>query len=377
MLVTLPCLLLLLDFWPLQRFRPSAAGGLALLAEKLPFLLLALASCWITYRVQQSGGAVSMAYAPGLRLANFLVALARYLGLFFWPAGLAVMYPHSGHMPSGQARQRPWILVGWCWLVGLLVPVSGVLVQVGMQALADRYTYLPVLGLELALLWTLDLWATGTGRRAVLAGGAGLALAGCIWATWREQAVWHDSRTLFEQAVRHTRNNYLALGNLGIAYWMDGRTDDGAECFRQALAIQPDYAPALVGYGNYCSIKRRFAEAANCYRKAITTGIREPQPFLNLAMMLLALDRVEEAVEPCRRAIALEPLYPEAHAHLGYALYRLGRNEEALHELQVALRQRPDYARARIWLDAVRQADHGVATQRERAGGEGARGGDE
>jgi tetratricopeptide (TPR) repeat protein len=263
-LVALPPLLLLLDFWPLRRFAPGVPAGPGqswkeLLWEKVPFFLLALGAAVVTLRMQADEGAFTLNLPLSARLANAFVSIPRYLGKFFWPFNLTVCYPHPGHWPAvgvgaavalvlaitgaalWQARRRPWLLVGWGWFLVMLAPVLGV-VQAGFQAMADRYTYLPILGLQLALLSTLPGLAWSFVARSAWTGFVGLLLAGCAVRTWVQAGTWRDPHTLFEHALAVTERNDMAHYFLGATLLAEGRADE-AECHvRRAIEINPDYA---------------------------------------------------------------------------------------------------------------------------------------
>jgi hypothetical protein len=302
MFVTLPFLLLLLDLWPLGRVSrvrcpvSGAAGAeqgngartalsasappekttLAdkavrapcpwsrLVVEKLPFLILAVVSSVVTFFVQRKGGAVaSVVGLPlGLRVENALVSYGRYLFKTVWPADLATLYPHPGHWPAwhvlaavcllvgvsllviAQRRTWPFVLVGWFWFVGTLVPVIG-LVQVGIQSMADRYTYLPSVGLLVALVW---LAQEAAGRvRLKPAGVAAAAVAACCAVacaalTWRQIGFWRDTETLFSRAVAVTKENYLAYNNLGFYLANHGRTAEALTNYQASVRLKPDHA---------------------------------------------------------------------------------------------------------------------------------------
>src|SRR6185437_15165309 len=230
MLVTLPFLLLLLDYWPLKRF--DAGVFQPLVQEKIPFFILSVASCAITFLAQKNGGAVVENISFPSRFINAAVSILEYLWKFIWPFDLSMVYPLPRSQPIAlavsaillvsifttlalaQRHRRPWLLVGWLWFIGMLVPTLG-LVQVGLQAMADRYTYLPILGLQLALLWTLReaalFWKT---RRLALA-VAVLVLTANGARTWNQIRFWRDSKTLYEHALAVTKENYLAESDLG------------------------------------------------------------------------------------------------------------------------------------------------------------------
>ncbi|HEX5041259.1 MAG TPA: tetratricopeptide repeat protein [Candidatus Polarisedimenticolaceae bacterium] len=323
MLVTFPFALLLLDFWPLQR-----RGWKGLLLEKVPWVLLALASSVVTYLVQRAGRAVGgfEQYPWPVRLGNAVLACGTYLRKTLWPTDLAVFYPHPGvHLSWGAValwglllagisvaalRERhrlPWFFVGWFWFVGTLVPTLG-LIQVGEQAMADRYTYVPLVGIFLAGVWAVAEWVPGRSAQAGLAAAAVLACAGAT--RIRELPAWRDSATLWTRALEATADNYTAMLNLSALRIEQGRLPDAAALLRRAVVLRPD----------------------------------NPMIRSNLGLVLTHLGQSEEAAVQYRRALELEPNYPEAHSNLGYWLVTKGRRDEAIAHWREAIRLAGDYA---------------------------------
>ena len=261
MLVTLPFVLLLLDFWPLRRFqlstvpcRLSTYGRLVL--EKWPFFLLSAGACVVTFIAQQESGALGVSPA-GPRVENALVAYARYLGKTLWPNVLAIPYPPVRHWPLAvaalaavllavltlgalwQGRRFPYIAVGWLWFLGTLIPVIGI-IQVGDQSMADRYTYFPLIGLFVALVWTATEIAPG-GRyqpAALATVGAGVLLV-CAMVTRQQVRLWRNSETLFLHATEVTRGNYVAHNGLGLHYFKQGRVDEAVRQYRGGPPNEP------------------------------------------------------------------------------------------------------------------------------------------
>ncbi|MCX6954304.1 MAG: tetratricopeptide repeat protein [Verrucomicrobia bacterium] len=375
MLVTLPCVLLLLDFWPLRRtgwLAPAEAGGAGpkaeavgwLVLEKAPMFLLVVASSWATYRVQQAGGAVTAALSADARLANAVVAVGRYLGKFLVPADLAVLYPHPGYWPGGtvaaavavvvaltagavwQVRRRPWLAVGWLWFLGTLVPVSGAAVQVGLQAMADRYTYLPMLGVQLAVLWTLREKVTTAGARLACAWGAAAALAACAVATTRQLGVWRDSGTLFDQALAATKDNYAAHDNRGLFRFKAGRTEEAMADYRAALTINPGYMNANNNLGHALAEQGRPAEAVPLYRAALKAQPGNLEVRNNLANALSDLNQLDEAMEHYEYVLARQPDHANALNGSGVVLAMQNRLPEAKARLERSLRVAPANASA-------------------------------
>lgn len=383
MLVTLPCVLLLLDAWPLRRVRGLAFGRdreegamlsaeganastrtststvAALLLEKLPFFALAAGSSVATYLVQKAGGSVTEALSLDARLGNAVVAVVRYLGKFLAPFDLAVLYPHPGHWPARkivaalfvigvltaiagwQLRRRPWIAVGWCWFLGTLVPVIGI-VQVGLQSMADRYTYLTMLGVQIAGLWTLRDWIKSPGaRRAWAIAGAGVLLA-CAARTWNQQGVWQNSFTLFDHALAVTTDNYLAYNNRGIHLGDAGRTAEAMEDYRRALAVRPDYPEANNNLGRILVHEGRPAEAVPYLRRAVAAKPAQLEARNNLANALSDTGALAEAMEHYAFVLARDPRHVNALTNSAVALAMQGKLPEAQARLEQALLIKPD-----------------------------------
>ena len=380
MLVTLPCVLLLLDVWPLGRtaWWPGAGAPAArktetvgwLVAEKAPFFLLVAASSVVTYLVQRGGGSVSSALTLDERLANAVVAVARYLGKFFVPVDLAVLYPHPGHWAPGyvaaalglvgvltvgavwQGRRRPWIAVGWCWFLGTLVPVIG-LVQVGLQSMADRYTYLPMLGVQVALGWTVRDAATSPGARRAAAWAGAAVLGVCAVATTRQIGVWENSRTLFDRAVAVTTGNYVAHDNRGLYLFKAGRIDEAMQDYRAALAINPGYLNANNNLGHAFTELGRPAEAVPRFRVALKAQPDHLEVRNNLANALADLGQLAEATEHYDFVLARRPDHSNALNGSAVLLAMQNRPAEAKARLERVLRLAPDNASAHANLGNV------------------------
>ena len=380
MLVTLPFLLVLLDWWPLGRFdltrastRHSTATPAAALAgalwEKLPLAALAAASCWVTIVAQQRGKAVvtSEVLPLGVRCANALVAYGRYLVKTFWPVDLAVFYPYPAAPPSlwrwGAAlvvlagitvfvvvrrRREPFLLVGWCWYLGTLVPVIG-LVKVGAQFVADRYTYVPLIGIFIAAAWGVPLLCRSFARgRLVLGTAVGTALALCVALSWLQVGTWLNSRTLFEHALRVNPDNWLAHNNLGTVLTNAGKADEAIAHYQEALRIKPDYDTAHYNYANVLVGRGRIDEAVNHYREAVRLNRNYIEAYDNLGTVLLRQGNLEEAQLMYHKVLEINPDQPEAHNNLGAVLLKQGRRANALPAFAAAVRLDPDFFRARV-----------------------------
>ncbi|HTY85956.1 MAG TPA: tetratricopeptide repeat protein [Candidatus Acidoferrum sp.] len=373
MLVTLPFVMLLLDYWPLNRLAPVASPAertllqawSTLLFEKIPFLLLSSATCVVTVLAQRN--AIGSAHAFGLatRIENALVAYVVYLRQLGYPAGLAAFYPH----PRGDVspweiglsllillaisvgtvtgrRRCPYLLVGWLWYLGMLVPVIGFL-QVGDQAWADRYTYLPQIGLYILLAWGARDWCGDRRQRRLGIGFAAVAILGIFLALARIQTrYWRDSLSLWTHTLACTSKNYMAHNNLGMALAAQGWVVEAIGHFEQALQFQPDDVKAHINLGVALANQGRFAEAADHYAQALRLKPDEAEAHNNLGIALAAQGRATAAVEHYQRALQLQPDYAEAHNNLGVALASQGRTTDALKHYLQALQLKPDFAQA-------------------------------
>jgi tetratricopeptide (TPR) repeat protein len=364
MLVTLPFVLLLLDAWPLARLGSrglDANRARRALLEKLPLFVLAAAASAVTLVAQRAGGALqTLDHVPfGSRAANAAVAAVRYVVRAIWPADLAVFYPlprddlgpglvaAAALVLAGATalallafRRRPWWAVGWLWFAGMLVPVIG-LVQVGGQAMADRYTYLPLVGLALALAFEARARATSPRRRALLAALAVAALAALSVATFRQAATWRTSETLFRQALSSTRDNAVAHINLGLALARSGRAAEGALHAREALRIAPGHANAHALLAELRALEGRHDEALAAYRRALALRPGTVRWHVAIGRSLRALGRSERALAELEVAHSLAPGDPHVHAELGLTLFEARRVAEALAHWDEALRLDP------------------------------------
>jgi tetratricopeptide (TPR) repeat protein len=379
MLVTWPFVMLLLDYWPLRRLadatskeyrrgasrREAPTGIAALVREKLPLFLIVAASAVITFVAQSHDRAVrTLADAPvALRLSNALVSYAKYLLLTFWPNDLAVYYPFAG-IPAwqiigaaflligitvfcvSQRRIRPYLVVGWLWFLGTLVPVIGI-VQVGGQTMADRYFYIPSIGLFIALVFGLadvaKSWRVAPSLSAGVTGGVLLVLATLTNAQVQR---WRDSFTLFEHTLAVTPPNLRIEHNLGVALGASNRYDEAAAHFEKALQIDPNFYDGLVAMGVTRAHQGRLPEAIEYFRAAIHSQPDVPKARVQLAHALWTEKRDEAALEEMRRASELAPKDADIRADFGLALALVGRLQEAIEQLHEALRLNPNNAEA-------------------------------
>jgi tetratricopeptide (TPR) repeat protein len=377
--VTWPFVMLLLDYWPLRRLadatskeyrrsashRGAATGIASLVREKLPLFPIVAASAVITYVAQSHDRAVrTLVDAPiALRLSNALVSYMKYLLLAFWPNDLAVYYPFAG-IPAwqvigaaflligitvfcvSQRRIRPYFMVGWLWFLGTLVPVIGI-VQVGGQIMADRYFYIPSIGLFIALVFALaDIaksWRVAPALSAGIAGGILLILATLTNAQIQR---WRDSFTLFEHTLAVTPPNLRIEHNLGVAFGASDRYDEAAEHFEKALQIDPNFYDGLVAMGVTRAHQGRLPEAIEYFQAAIRSQPGAPKAHVQLAHALWNQNQDQAALEEMRRASQLAPKDADIRADLGLALGLAGRIPEAIEQLNEALRLNPNSAEA-------------------------------
>lgn len=375
MMVTFPCVLLLLDFWPLKRFRlgnaeptdnanenPSRSIGMLVL-EKIPFFLLTIGASIVTFRVQRGTGAViSLELLPlTQRFQNAAVALVGYLRKTLWPHDLAVFYPHphsfSLWLVAGALllllavtavaalrwRRQAYLLVGWLWFLGTLFPVIGI-VQVGSQGMADRYTYLPLIGVFIAAVWGLtalaDHWPAS---RKSLQRLAGVALVGCLIVTSLQLRTWQDSYKLFSHALSVTPDNFLARDNLGTALDKLGRSEEAVEQFQRSAQLEPR-APISFNNLGWHHERAGNLEAAMEYYQ--TTLRIQPNFFLghyNIARLLTTQGRLDEATQHYYQCLRLDPHDPGVHYLLGAVLARLNQPDAAMTHFKSALRNKPNY----------------------------------
>jgi tetratricopeptide (TPR) repeat protein len=361
MLVTLPFVLLLLDYWPLER-----KMSWRLLVEKIPFFVLAVISSVITFLVQRSAGAVSDIDTLSLnyRITNAFLSYAEYIGKMFWPQNLAVFYP----LPAAASfsfwqvamyallllgisflvvrlgRSQRYLLTGWFWFVGTLIPVIGI-VQVGQQAYADRYTYIPYIGLFIMLAWGLpQLLSKWAQRKIALGVSMVLVLTALGICASRQVSYWKNSITLFSHAIEVTQNNYLAYNNVGLAYGNLGRGTEAIESYKNAIRIRPSYAEAHFGLGFAYYKLGRDTEAIESYKNAIRIKPAYAEAHNNLGVSYGNLGRITEAMGAYKNAVRIKPAYTDAHVNLGNAYLAIGDKNSALAEYNILKSLNPQSA---------------------------------
>ena len=403
MLVTLPFVLLLLDYWPLKRFRFAAAltsphlffngssksddksyshqsdipsglssafqnrSFLSLIREKIPLFVLSAFSCGVTYLSQDASGAVrSLEVIPlTSRIANALVSYVGYIGKMIYPLKLAVFYPYPAIIPGWRIAgagsilitmcylswkirvKHPYVLIGWFWYLGTLIPVIG-LVQVGSQAMADRHAYVPLIGLFIAGVWSVSEFLKVYLSRYKLIPIVATLLIGILFMiTWKQIGYWKNSATLFQHTIDVTTDNYLALNNLGNAMVHLGKNDEAYQHYTEALRIKPHDANAHYNMGILLTTKGKLDEAIGHYKAAIRSNPYLKKAYYNLGTILQQKGSNAEAIINFLYALRLDSRFAEAHNNLGVLLAQQGKiNEAAAHFLK-AVHIKTDYIAAR------------------------------
>jgi len=366
MAVTLPFVLLLLDFWPLARM--SRPAFVRLFMEKLPLILLAALASAATIQAQLQVGAVVAvdALPPGERLANAVVSYLAYIGKLVWPARLGVFYPHrESSLPTAQvvaigtvlvlvtaaalraARRAPYLVVGWLWYLGTLLPVIGI-VQVGTQAMADRYTYVPAIGLFIAVAWGVAALAARRPAPRGLAMAAAVLLVALAARTVVQLRAWRDSASLFAATIAAVPDSWVAHYNLGNAWMAAGRTAEAEAEFSETVRLRPRFARGHNNLGDALDALGRHERAIAAYQEAIRVNPEMAEAYNNLGTSLAALGRLQEAEVRLREALKRQPEFVEAWLNLGIVLRRQGRLAESREALSRAVLLRPDFDRARF-----------------------------
>jgi tetratricopeptide (TPR) repeat protein len=347
MVVTLPFVLLLIDFWPLKRIaecgvrsadsnRGSTVGRLLL--EKLPFFALTIASCVVTRLVQNGALWSTNSLSFHFRVANALMSYLRYISKMFWPTDLALIYPYPHFWPMAGvivvalllamcsalailwAKRFPYLTVGWFWYLGTLVPAIG-LVQAGVQSMADRYTYLPSIGLFIIVAWGLnDVLNFHPQKTKITAVAGSLALAGCLAVTSIQLNYWRNSVELFWHTVQVTTDNYAAENCLGTALENIGKKDDAEKLYAESVRIEPDYPLGQFNLGMILLEQGRADEASNHLAIAAQLASRDPVMQFDFGTYLLQHGKPDEAANHFKAALAAKPDFPEARRSLDEAL---------------------------------------------------------
>lgn len=377
MLVTLPFVLLLLDYWPLRRFQFRYQYGsrnvqkkpviISLIREKIPFFILSAASCAITFFAQKKGGAIGSLDVFPLkdRIANTIGSYAEYIGKMFWPVKLSVFYPKPGVFPVWKiigacfllvsisymvikySRRYPWLCVGWLWYLGTLVPVIG-LVQVGVQSMADRYTYIPLIGLFIIIAWgfteVLSKWSY---NNLVFIPIAATVISILAIATWFQVRYWSNSISLFEHAIEVTDNNYIAHNNLGFALKEKDKINEAVEHYLEAVRIKPDFEIAHLNIGVVLADRGDYEGAIKKFNEVLRIKPDFTKAYLNLGNTMLKQRRIGDALRHYSKALLLDPYSANAYNGLGAAMVSIGKNQKAISLFQKALQLEPGHEDAK------------------------------
>src|ERR1051326_745971 len=371
MLVTWPFVMLLLDYWPLRRLEtrgdshlPRGFGGL--IAEKLPFFALSGASCVVTFLAQREGTAVAplQEISIGARALNAIISYARYIAKLIWPTGLAPIYPYVPHWPRGDAliatllfavitglsiwqwKRRPYLVTGWAWYLGTLVPVIG-LVQVGNQSIADRYTYIPAIGLFVMVVWSMTEWVGNYPWRAMIARLAAIgSVTALALATQNQLMYWQNTETLFRHAIAVTTNNYVAWSSLGFYFADRHETRQAERCFHTALAINPRSFFAWNKLATILLDEGRYDEAMGACQMALSLNPQMPAAHRTLGLLLMKQGKAQEAIQQYEESLRFEPENASAHYNLANALAGQGEYQKAREHDQESVRLDPSSADA-------------------------------
>ncbi|HEY2711339.1 MAG TPA: tetratricopeptide repeat protein [Chthoniobacterales bacterium] len=359
-LVTLPFVLLLLDYWPLGRWQGQWSVLRGLLGEKIPLFILSAASCAVTIVAQKEAFAAIHKVPFADRLGNAAISYVIYLAQTICPVRLAVLYPYPEHGFSTFAailallllasvsvalficrNSYPYLLVGWLWFLGMLVPMSG-LVQVGWQSRADRYTYLPQIGLYLSASWGVtELFKRSNQYRRVMAAAVLFVILSLIIRTRVQTSSWQDSETLWRSAIANTTDNYIAHNNLGEALFEEGRLDEAIVEYEKARQINGSLAEAEYNLGNIFLQKGNASRAITHYENALRMQPRYPEAECNLGNVLAQNGEQSEAIYHYQRAVEMKPESAESHANLANALLKTGETRQAIEHYRKAVAIRP------------------------------------
>jgi tetratricopeptide (TPR) repeat protein len=374
MLVTLPFVMLLLDFWPLKRLTISTLPRL--LAEKWPFFLVSAAGCAVTVLTQQHVVLAARHFSLPWRMGNSLLSYAVYLKHTVYPAGLALLYPHpENQLPAARVclaaailliisiaallgwRKHPYLLMGWFWFLGMFVPVIGMM-QTGDQSRADRYTYLPQIGLFILLAWGAEaLTRSWPGRRRLLSCAAGFILAALMAAAYQQTTYWKNSLTLWNRTLALWPESYIAHCNLGIALADEGQTSDAVRHFNRALELNPDDAKSINNLGKVLTSQGKLGEAMEHFNHALQLDPNDVKALNNLGVALADQGKWGDAIQQFNRALQLQPQDANACFNLANAFAAQQDFDDADQNYELALQINPDFADA--------QCNYGLALARQ------------
>ena len=386
MLVTLPFVLLLLDYWPLGRLKLEQGGPdnevpaksryhvksefLKLMLEKIPLFALTTGACILTFIAQQEGALINAnKLSLSTRLTNAVVSYLEYLKKMIWPNDLAVFYPHPESTLAAWKwvvcfvvlvtitaisikfiKKVPYFAVGWFWYLGTLIPVIGI-VQVGGQAMADRYTYIPLIGIFIIVAWGVpELISKWNHKEKVLSVSVGIIILILLITTWGQVSHWKNSITIFKHALKvaneNSYNSYLINYHLGNAFWNKRKTGEAISHYKMAIKINPDYAPTYNNLGIILGAEGKTEEEISHYKMAIKINPDVAEAHSNLANVLQKRGKNSEAISHYKMAIKIKPDYAPAYNNLGNALGKEGKFSEAISHYKMAIKITPDYAMA-------------------------------
>ena len=394
MVVTLPFVLLLLDYWPLNRIQAKQTNDrigkpspgypmLRLVYEKIPLFVLSGISCAVTLLAQKKGEALGLleVYPPMMRVANAVVSYVKYIQKLIWPHDLAILYPYPEVITAWQVfaasavlgcitfltiryrKRLPWLFVGWFWYVGTLVPVIG-LVQAGVQAMADRYTYIPLIGLFLILTRGASV-LTGKWRykKIALSVVTTVVFGVLISSAWAQVGYWKNSIRLFEHALRVTNGNYVIHNNLGFELALQGHKNRALKHYNAALRVNPEFEQAHINLGSVLFSQGKVEESFAYYQAVLKTRPGFAGVHYNYGILLLKTGRIDEAVAHFQGALRAKPDFAEVYNGLGAAMVSKGKIPEAIAHFKTALRIKPDLADARTNLKNLSAYIRAQATQ--------------
>lgn len=384
MIVTFPFVMLLMDFWPLQRIKSRRIEGAAvmpqahhnfaersfyiLLAEKLPLIVLsAIASFLVVFTEIKVGALTSLEELTIMvRCANAITSYVKYITMMFWPIHLSFFYPYLTTIPLTQVigsilfifsitliiimtyQSKPYLFVGWFWYLGTLLPVIGI-IQVGPHAMADRYTYIPIIGLFIIVVWgIIDLTEKCKYKLIFLWMISLSTVIGLSQCAWLQIGYWRNSITLFEHALKVTDRNYIALNNLGYVYYtFHGDVDKSISCYKEAIKMKPDYGVLYHNLGVSMYYKGDYESAIEYLTKAQKTSFKSDETFRSLGEAYMQMGRDDQAIDAYSNAIRMQSDNIAARFGLAKMLNKVGRNDEAIAQLRKILSYEPDNMNAR------------------------------
>ncbi|MFH0997705.1 MAG: tetratricopeptide repeat protein [Pseudomonadota bacterium] len=373
MAVTLPFVFFILDYWPLKRF-PKVFSTIPvhdkrilghLLVEKIPFLMFSFLSCWITLTAQHSTVVSTETFPLIPRIANSLISYTEYLAKMVCPLPLAVLYPHPrmfslwkfiaslfiflsiSLLSIQKIRRRPWLAVGWFWYLGTLIPVIG-LVQVGFQGYADRYTYIPLIGLFIMIAWQVPEMAQSWRHRTFTLSVCAAGILSVLWVLTSFQIRhWENNITLFEHALKATSENFVVHNNLGVSLAQKGNYNEAIAHCRQAIRIFPGYNDVYNNFGWISLMQENYQEAIFHYQNAIANNPNSAQSYYFLANLYFGLNQIDNAIVNFAKALKIRPDHVDAMTNLAISLALIGKADESLALFKEAKRIDPDFAAAR------------------------------